>query len=169
VTNAHVVAGTTSITVQRPGAAPVATTPVLFDPAFDLAVLRPVQPLGARPLAMDPSDAERGSPAIVLGYPGGGPLTYGGAAIASRFVAEGRDIYDSALTFRTVYQIEAIVQQGDSGGPLVSPTGEVLGVVFSRSASDNHVGYALASPGVLSRVQRAQSSSAPVATGACIA
>lgn len=168
VTNAHVVAGTDSIVVEAPGQAPVTTTPLLFDPEFDLAVLRPLTPLHLRPLTIDPAEAERGSPAVVLGYPGGGPLAYGGAAILSRFVAEGRDIYDSSLTVRTVYEIEAVVRQGNSGGPLVSPSGEVLGVVFSRSTSQSTIGYALASPGVLSRVERAQAATSAVGTGSCI-
>lgn len=168
VTNAHVIAGTTSITVQLPGAAPVAATPVLFDPYLDIAVLRPSVHLAARPLVLDPLDAERGDPAVVLGYPGGGPLTEGGASIASRFVAEGRDIYDESLTYRVVYEIEAIVRPGNSGGPLVSPSGEVVGVVFSRSTTSPTIGYALASPRVLVKVEDAEHLSARVATDSCI-
>ena len=73
----------------------------------------------------------------------------------AEFQAEGRDIYGQGLTVRDVYEIQAIVRPGNSGGPLVEPDGEVVGVVFSRSTTNGDIGYALASPGVLSRVDRA--------------
>jgi hypothetical protein len=40
-------------------------------------------------------------------------------------------------------------------------------VVFSRSASDPNIGYALASPGVASRVHQAELTNSPSGTGAC--
>jgi S1-C subfamily serine protease len=87
----------------------------------------------------------------------------------SSFVANGPDIYGQGTTKRQLYELQAVVQPGNSGGPLVSSSGVVLGVVFSRSTTDTDVGYALASPGVLSRVQQAEGDTAAVATGACIA
>ena len=42
-------------------------------------------------------------------------------------------------------------------------------MVFSRSTVYNHVGYALTSPGVLSRVQAAEARRTPVSTGKCAA
>jgi hypothetical protein len=47
----------------------------------------------------------------------------------------------------------------------------VIGVVFSRSPTSSDIGYALASPGVLERVQKAESlpASTVVGTGACVA
>lgn len=168
VTNAHVIAGTSQVTVQLPRASPVLATPILFDPRLDIAVLRPDSTLPARQLTLDPQDSERALPAIVLGYPGGGPLTDGGAAIMSRFVAEGRDIYDTSITYRVVYEIEAIVRPGNSGGPLVAPSGEVLGVVFSRSTTSPTIGYALASPRVLAKVDQALHLTMAVSTDSCV-
>lgn len=166
VTNAHVVAGTRNITVIAPGGRTALASPVYFDPRFDLAVLRTV-PLGVPPLRVDGSYVARGAPAVVLGYPEGGPFDARRAGIVTRFEAQGRDIYDNQLTDRAVYQLQAVVRPGNSGGPLVSPGGEVVGVVFSRSASNPDVGYALASPGVASRVATVTSSSPPVSTEAC--
>ncbi|MGH9103913.1 MAG: serine protease, partial [Acidimicrobiales bacterium] len=57
---------------------------------------------------------------------------------------------------------------GNSGGPLVLPSGEVIGVVFSRSVSNPDVGYALTSPGVTGEVAQAESRPAPVSTGPCV-
>jgi S1-C subfamily serine protease len=155
ITNAHVVAGTKTIFVKPFGASPILARPILFDPRFDLAILLPLSHISAKPLAIDPDVVERGQPAVVLGHPGGGPLTYGPAAVESRFVAQGRDIYDNAIVDRVVYELEAVVKQGDSGGPLIGPNGKVLGVVFSRSTTNNTIGYALASPKVLAKVNLA--------------
>ena len=57
---------------------------------------------------------------------------------------------------RGVYALDATVEPGNSGGPLVGPGGQVIGVVFSRSTVYPNVGYALTSPGVLTRVALAE-------------
>jgi S1-C subfamily serine protease len=67
-----------------------------------------------------------------------------------------------------VYALAATVLPGNSGGPLMGPGGQVIGVVFSRSTVYSNVGYALTSPGVLSRVQAAEQHHTAVSTGACI-
>ena len=151
VTNAHVIAGIPRPQVED-GAGFHPTTVVYFNPSFDLAVLR-VSGLSEPPLTLDPTDVGRGTQAAVLGYPGGGSFTADPAGVMAEFEAEGRDIYGQGLTLRSVYEIQALVRPGNSGGPLVEPNGEVIGVVFSRSTTNADVGYALASPGVLSRVQ----------------
>jgi len=167
VTNAHVVAGSGEITVDAIGHPPLRATPVFFDPDLDLALLR-TAPLGVRPLGLSKVYATRGDAAAVLGYPEGGPFTPRPAGILQRFDAEGRDIYNSGLTTRVVYELDAVVSPGNSGGPLVSPAGEVIGVVFSRSATDPNIGYALASPAVENDVERTLSESAAVGTGQCV-
>ncbi len=48
------------------------------------------------------------------------------------------------------------------------PGGQVIGVVFSRSTVYQDVGYALTSPGVLTRVQEAERHHSAVSTGPCI-
>jgi S1-C subfamily serine protease len=165
VTNAHVVAGIARPTVQDSSGIH-ATTVVLFDPNFDLAVMR-VPGLREHSLTLDPNDVARGVQALVLGYPGGGPFTANPAGIMANFSAEGRDIYGQALTLRDVYEVQSIVRPGNSGGPLVQADGQVIGVVFSRSTTNGNIGYALTSPGVLTRVQKAEAASGAVGTGAC--
>lgn len=166
VTNAHVVAGIPQPTVEDASGVHQ-TTVLLFDPSFDLAVLR-VQGLTERPLTLDPGTASRGTTAAVLGYPGGGPFTAVPAGVLAEFSAQGRDIYGQGLTVRDVYELQAVVRPGNSGGPLVEPGGTVIGVVFSRSTTNGDIGYALTSPGVLSRVTRAEADSRAVGTGACV-
>jgi S1-C subfamily serine protease len=165
VTNAHVVAGIAHPTVEDSNGVHQ-TAVVSFDPSYDLAIMR-VSGLTEPSLALDPGEVARGVQAAVLGYPGGGSFTAAPAGIMAVFEAEGRDIYGQGLTVRSVYEIQAVVRPGNSGGPLVQPDGEVIGVVFSRSTTNGDIGYALTSPGVLSRVVRAEAVSAAVGTGAC--
>ncbi len=167
VTNAHVVAGEHDTEVSIAGIGYPATV-VLFDPGFDLAVLRTEGPLGP-PLRLDPSVVPRGTSGAMVGYPEDGPLTVASAAVTQNLMAEGRDIYNQGLVVRDVYAVQAGVQPGNSGSPLVVQGGTVVGVVFSRSTTSSSVGYALASPGVLGRVQRAERSPTAVGTGACTA
>jgi S1-C subfamily serine protease len=166
-TNAHVVAGEPSTQVVVGGNSYRGTV-VLFDPKFDLAVLRTDAPLGPI-LSLDPNNVARGTPAAILGYPENGPLTVGGAGISSYITALGRDIYNQGAVTRGVYSLDANVRPGNSGGPVLIAGGQVIGIVFSRSTVYPDVGYALASPGVLARVQLAESRQAPVSTQQCAA
>jgi S1-C subfamily serine protease len=165
VTNAHVVAGesVTSVVVQGQQ---YSATVVYFDPTYDLAVLRTGAPLGPS-LTLGASTVPSGTKAAVIGYPEDGPLTVAPAAVAEQLTAQGRNIYDEGTVTRQVYQIDANVEPGNSGGPLVDSNGQVVGVVFSRSTAYDDVGYALASPGVRTRVLMATRRTSAVATGAC--
>jgi len=167
VTNAHVVAGIADPVVAD-GNGSHRTSVVSFDPSFDLAVLR-VSGLTEPPLTLDPDTVQRGTEAAVLGYPEGGSFTAKPAGVMAEFEAEGRNIYGQGLTLRNVYEVQAVVRPGNSGGPLVLPDGEVIGVVFSRSTTNDDIGYALTSPGVLSRVTRAGTDTTTVGTGPCTA
>ena len=167
-TNAHVIAGegpgNTQVLV---GGTPYSATPVLFDPSFDLAVLRTSAPLGPA-LTIASSLVPNGTEAAILGYPEDGPLTTNPASVTEEVTAVGKDIYNSGTVTRGVYALAATVLPGNSGGPLMGPGGQVVGVVFSRSTVYSNVGYALTSPGVLSRVQAAAQHHAAVSTGSCI-
>ncbi len=165
VTNAHVVAGERATEVVVQGE-PYSATVVYFDPTYDLAVLRTAAPLGPS-LVIDASPVPTGTEAAVVGYPEDGPLTVVPAAVGVRVAAQGRNIYDEGTVTRQVYQIDADVEPGNSGGPLVVPSGQVAGVVFSRSTAYSDVGYALASPGVRKRVLEAEGRTSAVATGGC--
>jgi S1-C subfamily serine protease len=166
-TNAHVVAGESDTEVVVNGD-PYKATVVLFDPNFDLAILRTQAPLGPV-LSIDPGVVDRGTQAAILGYPEDGPLTIDPAGVTQEITAVGRNIYNSGQVTRGVYALDADVRPGNSGGPLMAAGGQVIGVVFSRSTVYNTVGYALTSPGVLARVQLADSRTQPVGTGQCTA
>ena len=164
-TNAHVVAGESDTDIVVAGNSYRATV-VFFDPEFDLAVLRTKAPLGPV-LSLDPSTVGRGTQTAFLGYPEDGPLSVGSAGVEAEIAALGPDIYGKGSVTRDVYALDANVRPGNSGGPLMGPGGQVVGIVFSRSTVDANVGYALTSPGVLSRVQEAASRQVAVSTGQC--
>jgi S1-C subfamily serine protease len=167
-TNAHVIAGEGSGNTQvLVGGTAYGATPVYFDPSFDLAVLRTNAPLGPA-LTISSSLVPNGSQAALVGYPEDGPLMVNPASVTEEVTAVGKDIYNSGTVTRGVYALAATVLPGNSGGPLMGPGGQVIGVVFSRSTVYSNVGYALTSPGVLSRVRAAARHHGAVSTGSCI-
>jgi S1-C subfamily serine protease/uncharacterized membrane protein required for colicin V production len=168
VTNAHVVAGVDAPEVQRQDGTSQAGTTVLFDPRTDLAVLH-VGAAPGPPLALLPTEVDRGTGGAALGYPGGGDLTGERAAVRRPIDgAIGRDIYGTREVERDVYELQAKVEPGDSGGPFVLPDGSVAGVVFAASTTDRSLGYAIASTDVIPDVNRAAGRTRPVSTGACV-
>ncbi|MGO4534971.1 MarP family serine protease [Leifsonia sp. 2MCAF36] len=166
VTNAHVVAGASSVVVRQSGSANVErATLVAFDPSRDLAVLD-VTDLTAPALDIGP-DLTAGAPAYAAGYPGDGPFTVSPQRIRDRVTARGTDIYQSGSVDRDIYSLRGVVRPGNSGGPLLDANGEVAGVVFARSATDPDTGYALS----LTELRPVLSSvgPAPISSGACSA
>jgi S1-C subfamily serine protease len=166
VTNAHVVAGASSVVVRQSGSTSVErATLVAFDPSRDLAVLD-VTDLTAPALDIGP-DLTAGAAAYAAGYPGDGPFTLSPQRVRDRVTARGSDIYQSGSVDRDIYSLRGIVRPGNSGGPLLDADGQVAGVVFARSATDAETGYAL----TLAELRPVLSSvgSAPISSGACTA
>jgi S1-C subfamily serine protease len=167
LTNAHVVAGGHAITVLvpgRPGA--LGAEVVLFDPERDIALLRvPGLPLSPMTIATSGSRATQGA---VIGYPGGGPEAVVPGAIRGQIDAVGRDIYSNQIVSREIYVLQASVIPGNSGGPFVSLQGQVLGVVFAKSAVTGNEGYALTAGEILPDIARGESATAPASTQSCV-
>lgn len=167
VTNAHVVAGTTALWVRvRLDGQDHPATVVGFDPDLDIAVLR-VPTLTAPPLALLGGDLARGDGGAVLGYPGGGALTSGRAAVRQLITPVGHDIYGWGEVSRRLYELQADVAPGNSGGPFVLPNGKVAGLVFANSVVEDHVGYAIVSSEFAPLVMRAVARDEAVSPGMC--
>lgn len=164
MTNAHVVAGIRQPLVADKTGRHEAIV-VYFDPAADIAVLK-ASGLAGPPLPIRGQLAERGTVAVVLGYPGGGSLTAAAAGVRRQISALGRDIYDNRRSERSVYELQTFVQEGNSGGPLVLPDGTVIGMVFARSETFENIGYALTSDHLAAVVEHAQTAQA-VSTQNC--
>jgi S1-C subfamily serine protease len=167
VTNAHVVAGVhLGLQVQQQNGGSQGGTVVVFDPRLDIAVIR----VGTTPgpaLKLDGSDVQRGAKGAVLGYPEGGSLKFGPAAVRQEIQAVGRDIYGQSTVSREVYELQAIVRPGNSGGPFELVKGQVAGVVFAASTTDPNIGYAIASPQVIPLVHQAEHRTDAVSTEGC--
>jgi len=165
MTNAHVVAGANSVTVEASGN-PYDATVISYDPTVDIAILS-VPNLPAGPLAFANNPATPGAEGIVMGYPGGGNFVATPARIRELITLNGPDIYRSATINREVYTVRANVEQGNSGGPLIDLNGEVLGVVFGAAVDDSDTGFVLTAKEVAAQLAHI-GDTAPVATGACV-
>jgi S1-C subfamily serine protease len=168
VTNAHVVAGTTSeqVRIQGTGRSYDAHV-VVFDPERDLAVLS-VPGLPA-PAATQGPVLTRSDGAVVAGFPLDGPYRLDPARVRDVLTATGADIYGNPGAVRQVYSLYARVQPGNSGGPLLSPSGNVVGIVFARSLDDQNTGYALTLEEARPVLDAANGASSTVSTGGCAA
>jgi S1-C subfamily serine protease len=167
VTNAHVVAGASTIRVHTVDGNTLDALPVFDDPELDVALLW-VSRLDAAPLRFAASDAERGATGADLGYPHGGALAIAPAAVTGSYVATGRDIYGNRLVSRRILELRAQVDQGDSGGPFVLADGTVGGVVFAEARTNDQVGYALTATSVATAVEPRIGRTGVVDTGDCI-
>jgi S1-C subfamily serine protease len=165
MSNAHVVAGSDSVTVNASGTDYDATV-VSYDPDADISILD-VPNLPSQPLTFADKSAETGTDALVLGYPGGGEFAATPARIRETIELNGPDIYRTANVTREVYTVRGTVRQGNSGGPLMDLNGKVLGVVFGAAVDDPDTGFVLTAKEVSRQMARI-GGTAPVATGACI-
>jgi S1-C subfamily serine protease len=165
MSNAHVVAGSDSVTVEADGQTYDAGV-VSYDPEADISILD-VPNLSSTPLLFAEGSAPTGTDAVVMGYPGGGDFVATPARVRETIELNGPDIYRTATVTREVYTIRGTVRQGNSGGPMIDRTGKVLGVVFGAAVDDADTGFVLTAKEV-SRQMASIGDTERVATGACV-
>ncbi|MFC7675010.1 acid resistance serine protease MarP [Mycolicibacterium sp. GCM10028919] len=165
MSNAHVVAGSETVTVEVDGQSYDASV-VSYDPNADISILD-VPNLPSAPLEFHMAEADSGTDSVVLGYPGGGDFTATPARIREIIQLNGPDIYHTTTVTREVYTIRGTVRQGNSGGPLIDREGRVLGVVFGAAVDDVDTGFVLTANEVAKQMAKVGSSER-VATGTCI-
>ena len=166
MSNAHVVAGSNSVTVQDSDGTSYDATVVSYDPAVDIAILD-VPGLPAPPLAFANAPAATGTDALVMGFPDAGSFEATPARIREVVELDGPDIYRTTTVTRQVYTISGTVRQGDSGGPLLDLNGQVLGVVFGEAVDHPDTGFVMTAEQVSRELQKIGNTTA-VATGSCI-
>lgn len=164
-TNAHVVAGIPSVSVDDANGSHNASV-LVFDPNLDMAVLA-VGGLAGSPLPIVVAQQRNGTHVIALGYPGGGVFTSSAANIIDERQASGRNIYNSGLVTRVIYELNANIEPGNSGGPLVRPDGTVVGLVFAKSTTNPNLGYALTADQLMTNIHKAQIATSSANTGNC--
>lgn len=165
VTNAHVVAGVDRPVVEAPNGAAVSGRVVAYDPEHDLAVIAVNGfDVPALPVAPVPAPATTG---WIAGYPFGGPLTVGTAAVIGTAPADMT--IEGRRSVREVTSLAGTVNHGNSGGPVLGADGDVIGVVFAKSETNANLGYAVPTPVLDPLAQKAPALTAPVGTGSCVA
>ena len=150
VTNAHVVAGSTSITVMLRDGTTYPATQIGTDETNDLAVLKvsaknlPVAPLG------DSDNLLVGEWAIAIGNPYGFMLGNSEPSVTAGVISGvGRNLVargEGTSAYFDMIQTDASINPGNSGGPLVSADGEVVGVnssIYSTSGGSIGLGFAI--------------------------
>jgi S1-C subfamily serine protease len=165
MTNAHVVAGVTRPEVEVAGSTVVASV-VLYDADLDIAVLA-LPDAGVPHLAFD-TEAQPRDPVAVLGYPEDGPYDVESGRIRSEQRLRSPDIYGDGTVIRQVYSLRALIRPGNSGGPIVTSAGDVAGMVFAASVSDQDTGYALTASQVAESAAQGVTRESPVDTGTCV-
>lgn len=154
VTNQHVVAGASSISVTFWNGAELDATVVGWDPSTDLAVLRvDASPTLLEPLRFaDSSAVHVGDPVLAFGSPFGleGTVTSGIVSALHREMTA-----PNTFTITDTIQTDAAINHGNSGGPLLDRRGRVIGVnaqIESESGGSDGVGFAIPSNTVRSIV-----------------
>ncbi|HEV2754749.1 MAG TPA: trypsin-like peptidase domain-containing protein [Actinomycetota bacterium] len=157
VTNAHVVAGATAISVTTSDGMRREASVVGSDPEHDIALLK----VGAEdltPITIGSSDAlQLGDDVVALGHPLGLGTT------ATRGIVSGLDrtirVGDGAFgssELRGLLQTDAAINPGNSGGALVDSEGRLVGIntAAASASSAENVGFAVAIDEALPVVER---------------
>ncbi|MBD2752977.1 S1C family serine protease [Spirosoma validum] len=125
ITNNHVVAGASTITVSLPDSREYEATLIGRDPATDIAVIK-IYADNLRAIRFaDSKQLQVGQIAIAIGNPYGFQysLTTGVVSALGRTLRS-----ESGRLIDDVIQTDAALNPGNSGGPLVNSYGDVIGV-----------------------------------------
>ncbi len=164
MTNAHVVAGVDNPEVEIDDES-VDAEVVYYNSDLDVAVLDVES--GSLPTLPFDTGVEPEDGVAILGYPEDGPYDVQVARIRAEQRLRSPDIYGDGTVVREVFSLRGLVRPGNSGGPIVTSAGEVAGMVFAASVTDEDTGYALTAGQVAVSAEEGQANSAEVSTGEC--
>ncbi|AZI56939.1 PDZ domain-containing protein [Nakamurella antarctica] len=148
LTNNHVVAGATDLTVRFNGGTTGTATVVGTDPTSDLAVIKVADVTGLTPASLGTSgNLTVGEPVVAIGSPLGLSATVTTGIVSAlnrpvRTAAEsggpqqqqqlpgqrGQSTAASSDTVLNAIQTDAAINPGNSGGPLVDMSGKIIGI-----------------------------------------
>ena len=153
LTNNHVVAGATSITVTDIGNQKRYRAAVLgYDRSGDIAVLKLSGASGLATATLSAATVKAGDPVVAIGNAGGTggtPSAVGGVVTAlNQSITAQDEGTGSSEKLTGLIEVNADIRAGDSGGPLLTTSGEVIGVDTAASAgfqyqSAGGAGYAI--------------------------
>jgi len=149
VTNNHVIAGASTITVTLADGRKLAGRVLGKDASADLAVLK-VDADGLPAVKFGSSDALVVGDSVVaignaLALDGGPTVTAGIVSALDRTISAGdQGSGGNTETLRHVIQTDAAINPGNSGGPLLNAKGEVVGINTAVAGDAQNIGFALA-------------------------
>jgi S1-C subfamily serine protease len=149
LTNNHVVAGASEITVTIPGHGTQTAAVVGVDPTDDVALLQLNGASGLPTVAIgDSSTVQVGDTVTAIGNAFGAPgpptSTTGKVTAIDRSIIARDPAGGTPERLQDVIQIDAGVHPGDSGGALVNADGQVIGIITAGpSNSTSGVGFAI--------------------------
>jgi putative serine protease PepD len=147
LTDEHVVANATSVSVTFEDGKKVGAKVLGTDPSTDVAVIHvnaPVSELHPIPFA-DSSSAQVGDPVVAIGS----PFSLPGTVTSGIVSAVGRSIdAPNRYTITGAIQTDAAINPGNSGGPLLDGTGHVLGLADQIETNNTTPGGQGSSSGV---------------------
>ncbi len=127
------------------------------DPDWDLAVLRILDRVDFRPVAMAKNyQFQRGEAVTIIGNPG----LFNGVETLETAVSTGILSTTHPLQGREHYQLGASVNGGNSGGPVFGEAGQVIGVIVSKSLSEDEVSFCIPVREAIRAITEARSISA---------
>jgi S1-C subfamily serine protease len=153
LTNNHVIAGATSISVTDVGNGQTYTASVVgYDAAHDVAVLQLQGASGLQTASVSSATATVGEAVVAAGNAGGTggtPTAAAGSVTAvNQSISASNELTGTSEQLSDLIQVNANIQSGDSGGALVDSTGAVIGINTAGSSnyslsSETGSGYAI--------------------------
>jgi S1-C subfamily serine protease len=147
VTNHHVIADSTSITVTVPSTGKTYTADVVgYDATDDVAVLQLEDASGLTTVSTDTDGVSSGDAVTAVGNAEGGGtlLAADGTVTATGSDIQVSDDQGGTESLEDLIQVDADIVSGDSGGALLDSDGDVVGMnVAASSGSANVTGYAI--------------------------
>ncbi len=143
LTNSHVIADATRVTVILPDERSMEAKIVGRDPFTDLAVIK-VEETNLPAASFGSSDQLRIGEWVIaignaLGLSGGPSVTVGVVSAKGRSVG----VPESNIVLHDMVQTDAAINEGNSGGPLVNLQGQVVGISTVMVSDAQGIGFAV--------------------------
>ena len=146
LTNNHVVAGASSLTVTLSDSRQMAAKVVTTDPSHDLALIK-IAATGLTAVALgDSSTVQVGQLAITIGSPLGTfteSVTQGIVSGLNRSITVGDPATGAQEDLAGLIQTDAAINPGNSGGPLLDASGNVVGIITASASNAQDMGFAI--------------------------
>lgn len=145
ITNFHVVAGWRKVGVRTQKHGAVAANTVLVNQMYDIAILKPVQPLDLPEASIRiEADLKLRDRVSILGFPLNMPFTVTEGVVSSlKQVVDGRNYI----------QTDSAINPGNSGGPMVNAAGEIVGMATAKISNAENIGFAIPAGVIMAEIE----------------